>query len=69
MLFLFFFCFFLQCFRAPLFIDALWSREEDIQKVFTLCGHGSSLRHVTINIRYKFTPLDLRNLQMNFEIN
>ena len=43
------------------------SREEDILRVLTLYGRIGQLGHVTINICYKFTPLDLGSLNMKFE--
>ena len=45
------------------------SRVEDIERVFTLYGHGRHLGDVTINIWYNFTPLNLRILHMKFELN
>ena len=45
------------------------SKVEYIYRVFTLYGHGGHLGHVTINTWYKFTPLNLRILQMKFELN
>ena len=45
------------------------SRVEDIKRVFTLYGHGRHLGDVTINIWFKFTPLNLRSLHIKFEFN
>ena len=41
--------------------------KEDFLNVFTLYGHGGHLGDVTINIFYKFTPLNLWSLHMKFE--
>ena len=43
------------------------SRVEDIYRVFTLYGHVHHLGDVTINIWFKFTPLNLRSLHMKCE--
>ena len=45
------------------------SRVEDIERDFTLYGHGRHLGDVTINIWFKFTALNLRSLHMKFEFN
>ena len=45
------------------------SRVKNIQTGLTLYGHCRHLGDVTINIWFKFTPVNLRSLHMKFEFN
>ena len=50
-------------------VQGLLVPEKKIFKGVSLYGHGSHLGHVTINICYKFTPLNLRSRHIKFEFN
>ena len=47
--------------------------EKNFKKIFkvffTVYGHGGHFGHVTINVHYKCTTLNLRSLNMEFEFN
>ena len=46
-----------------------WFKSRRYLNGFILYGHGRHLGDVTINIWFKFTPLNLRSLHMKFEFN
>ena len=50
-------------------IDLLVPEKKIFKDFFTLYGHSGHLDHVTINLCYKFTPLNLRTLHIKFEFN
>ena len=58
-----------QCYIPSTKAIDLLVPEKEILMRFTLCGHGGHLGKVTINICYKFTPLNLWSLHMKFEFN
>ena len=48
---------------------SIGSEEEDFFKVFTICGHGGHLGHVTRTVLTTFRSSDPWRLHMNFGYN